>query len=63
MSAVLDGFSRYIVHWEIREQMLEQAIEIVLERAREGCPNKVRPRIISDNGRQFIAKHFKEYIR
>ncbi|MGH8557608.1 MAG: DDE-type integrase/transposase/recombinase [Methylococcales bacterium] len=62
LSAVLDGYSRYIVHWEIREQMLEQDIEIALERARERCP-KVRPRIISDNGPQFIAKDFKEYIR
>lgn len=62
LSAVLDGYSRYIVHWEIREQMLEQDIEIILERARERYP-EVRPRIISDNGPQFIAKDFKEYIR
>ncbi|MGH8557962.1 MAG: IS3 family transposase [Methylococcales bacterium] len=62
LSAVLDGYSRYIVHWEIRERMLEQDIEIVLERARERFP-EVLPRIISDNGPQFIAKDFKEYIR
>lgn len=62
LSAVLDGYSRYIVHWEIRERMLEQDVEIILERARERFP-KARPRIISDNGPQFIAKDFKEYIR
>lgn len=62
LCAVLDGYSRYIVHWEIRERMLEQDIEIILQRARECCP-KARPRIISDNGPQFIAKDFKEYIR
>ncbi len=62
LCAVLDGYSRYIVHWEIRERMLEQDIEIILQRARERCP-KARPRIISDNGPQFIAKDFKEYIR
>jgi len=59
---VLDGYSRYIVHWEIREQMQETDIEIILQRAREHV-GAVRPRIISDNGPQFIAKDFKAYIR
>jgi len=62
LCAVLDGYSRYIVHWEIRESMKESEIEIILERAKEKHP-EARPRIISDNGPQFIAKDFKEYIR
>lgn len=62
LCAVLDGYSRYIVHWEIRESMREADVEIVLERAKEKYP-EVRPRIISDNGPQFIAKDFKEYVR
>ncbi|MGH8548949.1 MAG: integrase core domain-containing protein [Methylococcales bacterium] len=41
---------------------MEQDIEIIFKRARERCP-EARPRIISDNGPQFIAKDFKEYIR
>lgn len=62
MCSVLDGFSRYIVHWEIREAMKESDVEIILQRAREKFPD-ARPRIISDNGPQFIAKDFKEFIR
>ena len=62
LCSVLDGFSRYIVHWEIREAMTEADVEIVLQRARERFPD-ARPRIISDNGPQFIAKDFKEFIR
>ena len=62
LCAVLDGYSRYIVHWEIRERMQEPDIEIILQRARKRVP-AARPRIISDNGPQFIAKDFKEYIR
>ena len=42
--------------------MTEADIEIVLERAKEAFP-EARPRIISDNGPQFIAKDFKEFIR
>lgn len=62
LCSVLDGFSRYIVHWEIRESMKERDVEIILERAKEKFPD-ASPRIISDNGPQFIAKDFKEYIR
>ena len=62
LCSVLDGASRFIVHWEIRETMKESDIEVILQRARELFPG-VSPRIISDNGPQFIAKDFKEFIR
>jgi putative transposase len=62
LCSVLDGASRYIAHWEIRESMKEQEVEIILQRALEKFPD-ARPRIISDNGPQFLAKDFKEFIR
>ena len=42
--------------------MTEAAIEVILERAQEKYP-QAKPRIISDNGPQFIARDFKEFIR
>ena len=62
LCSLLDGCSRYIVHWELRETMTEKDVEIILQRAREKFP-EATPRIISDNGPQFIAKDFKEFIR
>ena len=62
LCSVLDGASRFIVHWEIRETMKEGEIETILQRAREYHPG-VKPRIITDNGPQFIARDFKEFIR
>ena len=62
LCSILDGCSRFIVHWEIREKMEEVDVETILQRARERFPD-ARPRIISDNGPQFIAKDFKEFIR
>ena len=62
LCAVLDGYSRFIIHWELREQMTERDIEVILQRARELFP-EARPRIISDHGPQFIARDFKEFIR
>jgi transposase InsO family protein len=61
LCSILDGFSRYVVHWEIRQSMTEADVEIILQRARELFPD-ARPRIISDNGPQFIARDFKEFI-
>lgn len=62
MCSILDGCSRSIVHWEIREAMKEADVEIILQRAREKYPD-AHPRIITDNGPQFIARDFKEFIR
>ena len=62
LCAVLDGASRYIVDWTLREAMREPEVEILLQHAKEKFP-EARPRIISDNGPQFIAKDFKEFIR
>jgi transposase InsO family protein len=62
LCSILDGCSRFIVHWEIHESMTEARIEIILQQAREKFPG-VHPRIISDNGPQFIAKDFKQFIR
>lgn len=62
LCSVLDGASRYIAHWEIRESMKEQEVELILQRAHEKFPD-AKPRVISDNGPQFVAKDFKEFIR
>ena len=111
LCSVLDGASRFIVHWEIREAMRELDVELVLQAARErveagtvggaggvggagagggavggtggvggaggvgdagggtdgvggtGRAAAVTPRIISDNGPQFIARDFQTFIR
>ena len=62
LCSILDGHSRFIVHWEIRDKMEESDVQTIIQRAREAYPD-ARPRIISDNGPQFIAKDFKEFIR
>ena len=42
--------------------MTELDVEIILQRGRERYPDS-SPRIITDNGPQFIVKDFKEFIR
>ena len=69
MCSILDGYSRYIVHWEIREQMTDLDVETIVQRAREKFLGE-KPQIISDNGpptnaarRCPISKDFKQFIR
>jgi putative transposase len=62
LTSLLDGASRFLVHWELRESMTERDVETIVQRALEKHPGE-RPRIISDNGPQFIARDFKEFIR
>lgn len=62
LCSLLDGYSRLIVHWEIRDRMTERDVETIVQRGLEKFPH-ARPRIISDNGPQFIARDFKEFIR
>ncbi len=62
LCSLLDGYSRFIVHWEIRKSMTERDVETIVQRGLEKFPD-AKPRIISDNGPQFIARDFKEFIR
>jgi len=62
LCSVLDGASRAVVHGDIRERMTEPDVEQILQRAKERHPG-VTPRVITDNGPQFIARDFKEFIR
>jgi putative transposase len=62
LCSVLDGASRFIVYHDLRQSMTEPEVELILQRARERFPG-AHPRIISDNGPQFVAKDFKEFIR
>jgi putative transposase len=62
LCSVLDGYSRSLVHWELRPSMTEAEIEIVLQRAREKYP-EAKPRVISDNGPQFIRIAGMTHVR
>lgn len=61
--SVIDGFSRYIVHHELRTRMETNDVEITIQRALEKFPGIAPPRIISDNGSQFVSKDFAEFLR
>ena len=38
LCSILDGYSRFLVHWEIHENMGEDVVETIIQRAREQYP-------------------------
>jgi transposase InsO family protein len=63
--AVLDGFSRAILAWDIRERMECFDVDMVVRMAYEKwiAGTAERPRLITDNGAQFVAAEFKQSLR
>ena len=57
LCSILDGCSRYIVNWDLRESMTEADIEIILERAKELHPEAKAP----DHLRQRAAVHCQRF--
>ncbi|MGB9591710.1 MAG: IS3 family transposase [Candidatus Kryptoniota bacterium] len=59
--SVMDGFSRMILVWDLFISMEELTVEIIMMRAKEKYP-EANPRLITDNGAQFVGKDFKELL-
>jgi hypothetical protein len=51
---MLDGSSRAVVHWAIREAMREADVETILQRGRELHPS-AKLRVISGTGRPHLT--------
>ena len=60
--SILDSYSRYIIHWDLALSMRAEEIAEILAVALEKVPGK-RPRIVRDNGSQFVAKEWREVVR
>lgn len=63
---VLDGYSRTILAWDIRTSMESLDVQIVLWRACDkwlDVNNQNNPRLITDNGSQFLTAEFKATLK
>lgn len=59
---MLDGYSRYLLDWELMTDMLGGSVETFVQRVKEKYPH-ARPRLINDNGSQFISHDFKRLLQ
>jgi len=60
--SVMDGYSRKILYWNLCPSMEGLWAEIAVAKAKELYPH-ANPRIISDNGSQFISKDYRELTK
>jgi putative transposase len=59
--SVLDSYSRYIVAWELVLTLAAAEVVNVVHQALEQRPG-VHPRIVRDNGSQFVAKEWRQLV-
>lgn len=62
---VLDGFSRYVIAWNLFPDMKKERCFDVVDQAvfLSQVPKDKRPKLLSDNGKQFRAKSAKEFFK
>jgi putative transposase len=58
---MLDGYSRYLLHWELMTDMSKVSVEIFIQNTIDKYP-EVEPMIIHDNGSQYISREFKQIL-
>jgi transposase InsO family protein len=59
---VLDAWSRYLVHWELRTTMTTSDVTLVVQGALDRHPGE-SPRIVHDRGTQFVSREWKGFVR
>lgn len=59
---VMNGYSRYILHHELRFNMTEYDVELTVQKSLEKYPNE-SPKLISDNEPQNKARDFEKYLK
>ena len=62
---ILDGYSRYLVHWTLNPTMLTDTVLVTVEAAlaKLGSPRLAgEPRLVHDHGPQFVSRDWKGYL-
>jgi putative transposase len=58
---MLDGFSRFLLHWELMTDMSRTSVDVFTQKTIDKYP-EARPMVIHDNGSQFISHDFKRIL-
>jgi transposase InsO family protein len=61
LSMILDGYSRYILGWELLTDMTTMSVKELLVQVRAKYPGGT-PKLINDNGSCYISKDFKSLV-
>lgn len=62
---ILDGYSRFLVHWSLNLTMLADTVTLTVQEALDGLPQRRpgEPKIVHDRGSQFLSKEWREFVK
>jgi len=62
---IVDGYSRYLVHWSLNATMLAQTVTMTVQEALDRLDPRTaeQPRIIHDHGAQFVSAEWRSLIQ
>lgn len=61
---ILDGYSRFLVHWSLNLTMTADTVTLTAQEAVErlGSRRAGEPHIVHDNGSQFLSKDWRDFV-
>jgi putative transposase len=61
---ILDGYSRYLVHWTLSPTLQASAVTLTTQEALEKLPTRRagEPQIVHDSGSQFVSAEWKGFV-
>jgi putative transposase len=61
---ILDGYSRFLVHWSLNLTMLADTVTLTVQEALEGLTDRRsgEPRLVHDHGSQFLGTEWRAFI-
>ena len=62
---ILDGYSRFLVHWSLNLTMLAETVTLTVQEALDGLPQRRpgEPKIVHDRGSQFLSEEWREFVK
>lgn len=61
---ILDGYSRFLVHWSLNLTMLADTVTLTVQEALERLTDRRsgEPRLVHDHGSQFLSAEWRAFI-
>lgn len=61
---ILDGYSRFLVHWSLNLTMLTDTVTLTVQQALDQLSERRagEPRIVHDNGGQFLSLEWRRFV-
>lgn len=62
---ILDGYSRFLVHWSLNLTMLADTVTLTVQEALDGLPQRLpgEPKLVHDHGSQFLSAEWRAFVK